>query len=422
MDPSRASSSSAPTPATSSGDRFGRVIKKFKLKLGSPSPEDSSSTARTHNVRPDANRTLPTSPGARPLSPRTPNIDTLYVASNPGVAAAVSRRRLTRPTKRTFGEPIIADEDGDDDALLYEDDYNTLLRDAQYRARPRPLFDRYGLDFERSGLTVSPRNPSEVPRARVLRAEKSVRVRVRYNCCRCEKTFGSAPICSGCEHERCKQCPRYPPRRRNRPTASTEELREAHPPPIPLPLPSAASNVDKHSFKSAMYLNMPSKANYQAMQPPPVMINRLRRICHVCDQHFVPSSAPICDSCGHEACRACLRDSTAFLKRRRSSSSGSEADDDTSTEITARPLAIQQDVGAIVPRLPAIPIAPKEGFTCDRCEANFVYGLKVCGDCLHNKCSSCETRIRRLPSETLSDDSSSPFAGEMGGSMGLIAA
>lgn len=419
MDPSRASSSSARPSTNSSGDRFGRVMKKFKLKLGSPSPEDSSSAAQIHNPKPIANRALPEIPRARPTSPRTPNVDALYVASDPAGATAEPRRRLTRPIKRTFSEPIIADEDDNDDALLYEDDYNTLLRDAQYRARPRPLFDRYGLDFERSGLTVSPRNPSEIPRARVLRAEKSVRVRVRYNCCQCEKTFGSAPICSDCEHERCKKCPRYPPRRRNRPATSIEDLREAHPPPIPIP--PGASNVDRHSFKSAMYLNMPSKANYQAMQNPPVMINRLRRMCHVCDQQFVPPNAPVCDSCGHEACRACLRDTTAFLKRRRSSS-GSEGDDDTTAEITAQPLPARQDIGAIVPRLPAIAMTPKEGFTCDQCEADFVFGLKVCGDCLHRKCGGCETRDRRLPSEALSDDSSSPFAGEMSGSMGLIAA
>lgn len=50
--------------------------------------------------------------------------------------------------------------------------------------------------------------PSMVPT--VERVYKKPRQRVRYNCEHCTTQFTSKHECSGCGHERCENCPRYP--------------------------------------------------------------------------------------------------------------------------------------------------------------------------------------------------------------------
>ena len=48
----------------------------------------------------------------------------------------------------------------------------------------------------------------------VTRYRKQIRVHVRWTCHTCQKSFKDhEKICAGCGHERCNECPRYPPKK-----------------------------------------------------------------------------------------------------------------------------------------------------------------------------------------------------------------
>ena len=43
---------------------------------------------------------------------------------------------------------------------------------------------------------------------------KNIRTHVRWNCEKCEKLFKDAEkVCGNCGHEKCDDCPRYPPQK-----------------------------------------------------------------------------------------------------------------------------------------------------------------------------------------------------------------
>ena len=69
------------------------------------------------------------------------------------------------------------------------------------RTRSEKSFDDYPGDTEET----SPLAKQEM---------KSIRNPVRWNCEKCETLFkDTETVCSNCGHEKCDDCPRYPPKR-----------------------------------------------------------------------------------------------------------------------------------------------------------------------------------------------------------------
>lgn len=118
--------------------------------------------------------------------------------------------------------------------------YNQSLDAADWRTTSRPTIDR---------------------------VEKRTRMRVRYTCHECQKTFGSQNTCSKCGHDRCHYCHRYPPKR-------DKQRREQISRPAPeLPTSSITTGL-----------------------------------CHQCKTSFEISDAD-CNNCQHTICERCLRES-----------------------------------------------------------------------------------------------------------------
>lgn len=76
---------------------------------------------------------------------------------------------------------------------------------ALMEEKARSLFAKYGLN-------MLPDDWSPYVREDAQRVEKKIRLRVRRTCHICSTVFGSDKLCKKCEHNRCKKCPRYPPK------------------------------------------------------------------------------------------------------------------------------------------------------------------------------------------------------------------
>ena len=76
-------------------------------------------------------------------------------------------------------------------------------------ARARELFKKYDFEFDESEWKVH-----ESKRAKPTeRVQKQIRMRVKYTCHSCSTVFGHDKVCISCQHPRCKDCTRYPPRK-----------------------------------------------------------------------------------------------------------------------------------------------------------------------------------------------------------------
>ncbi|KAI4106769.1 MAG: hypothetical protein L6R37_001971 [Teloschistes peruensis] len=112
-----------------------------------------------------------------------------------------------------------------------------------HEERARTLFVKYGLTLEPGEwtspikpdaervekkiplLTVSSHTKDKYPEGypgdsdynAALRERHDIRVHVRWTCHLCSKTFKDlSRKCEGCQHERCDDCPRHPPKREKR--------------------------------------------------------------------------------------------------------------------------------------------------------------------------------------------------------------
>jgi hypothetical protein len=100
----------------------------------------------------------------------------------------------TAPEAETEAEPELT---GAEQSTVT--DYSAIQQE-----KARLLFAKYG-------LTLDPgewKSPTDLQFPRVT---KTIRMRVRRTCHRCETTFGSDKLCVNCQHQRCKKCPRFPP-------------------------------------------------------------------------------------------------------------------------------------------------------------------------------------------------------------------
>lgn len=107
------------------------------------------------------------------------------------------------------------------------------------------------------------------------RVSKSIRMRVRYICHRCQTSFGHDKECNTCRHRRCARCDRYPPRK-SRQSPEVQAL-------ISAPLPFVEETVSRLSETIA--------ADHTCT-------------CHEC-QTTIEIEVEGCPNCQHIICEQC---------------------------------------------------------------------------------------------------------------------
>ncbi|CEJ80408.1 hypothetical protein VHEMI00591 [[Torrubiella] hemipterigena] len=135
---------------------------------------------------------------------------------------------------------------------------------------------------------------------KVLRTDKPVRMRVRWDCHRCKIPMDRDKRCTECQHSRCPMCPRNPPVRHDKePRADLESRDDMGNSQAPI-----MAEIDWNDM--GVLLNRPGLPGGQELVHKPPR-QRVRRMCHLCDYTFMPGNKT-CESCGHVRCSDCPRD------------------------------------------------------------------------------------------------------------------
>ncbi|KAK8105445.1 hypothetical protein PG999_008804 [Apiospora kogelbergensis] len=171
-----------------------------------------------------------------------------------------------------------------------------IPRSQVYDERARRLGDRFGLEVK----------PAEWNAARgdVLRVEKPVRIRIHRTCHKCQATFGPGNACPGCQHRRCDQCTRSPPKRTEEEKKASRQRRDA--------VATAQKDQDlapiipHYGLEDPIVLTRPSQKPGGQDQVHKKHRMRIRRYCHECQSLFKAPSR-ICEQCGHKRCGDCER-------------------------------------------------------------------------------------------------------------------
>jgi hypothetical protein len=140
-----------------------------------------------------------------------------------------------------------------------------------------------------------------------LRVEKPIRMRVHRECHKCGRTFGLAKECLGCQHSRCKQCPRNPPKRTEAEREESRQKRAAMLKERELN-PIIIADWD-HSDKKILLRRPARPAGQDLIHKKPRQ--RIRRTCCQC-QKLYSSGSKTCQSCQHARCTDCPRDPYVF--------------------------------------------------------------------------------------------------------------
>jgi hypothetical protein len=125
--------------------------------------------------------------------------------------------------------------------------------------RARAIFKKYDFEFNDEDWQASEPKP-KAPRERV---QKQIRMRVRYTCHNCQTVYGHDRICVSCQHKRCPECIRYPPKKKKDKTVST---------------------VDEAPTTTAQGCT-----------------------CHECQSGFDPGATE-CPNCKHQICDKCTKE------------------------------------------------------------------------------------------------------------------
>ena len=145
--------------------------------------------------------------------------------------------------------------------------------------KARLLFAKYSITLEPGEWTAPAKGDGE-------RVEKKIRMRVHRTCHRCRVTFGPEKVCTNCNHNRCKKCPKFPTRK---PKSKGKGLG------------AGAISGDDAARGKPKGLTMSSRVTGKEL-------GRRSRTCHKCDTPFA-SKATQCGNCGHERCSLCPRES-----------------------------------------------------------------------------------------------------------------
>ncbi|KAI0161139.1 hypothetical protein GGR52DRAFT_576543 [Hypoxylon sp. FL1284] len=179
-----------------------------------------------------------------------------------------------------------------------------IPRSQIHEERAKKLGSRFGLEIK----------PSEwhSTEGDVLRVEKSVRMRIHRECHRCHSAFGVGNECPNCQHKRCKNCTRYPPKRSESERQVHRERREA----VMRRNKENAPIIPSYDYSQKIILTRPPKAGKQDLVFKGKPRMRVRRTCHVCDTLITAHSkqARVCDNCGHRRCGDCPRSPDAKKK------------------------------------------------------------------------------------------------------------
>lgn len=156
------------------------------------------------------------------------------------------------------------------------------------------LFAKYNLDI------VQPKWPAR-NNPPVERVPKQIRMRVRYSCHRCLKSFGNTKDCNGCGHRRCANCKRYPPRK-SRP------------------------NSEPHGAASTPASPVKEEAPKESRPTPSQTLST----CHEC-QTVLEADVRNCPNCRHTICQTCHIDAQS------QKTDGVDVDMRSPTEESTRP-------------------------------------------------------------------------------------
>ncbi|KJZ78008.1 hypothetical protein HIM_02645 [Hirsutella minnesotensis 3608] len=172
-----------------------------------------------------------------------------------------------------------------------------VSRSQLLEERTMRLAERYGLEISASDWIRT------TPDDTVLRTDKPIRIRVRRTCHRCNTSLSTTRECPNCQHLRCAQCVRYPPKRTEADKVASRERRAAF-------LQANKENcpiVADYSYDAKeVVLKRPSKTGGQDLyQKKPRQ--RVRRTCHECQTQFIASDKK-CLGCSHVRCTDCPRD------------------------------------------------------------------------------------------------------------------
>ena len=165
-----------------------------------------------------------------------------------------------------------------------------------HEERARKLGERFGLEIL----------PSEwhSTEGDALRVNKPIRMRVHRTCHECNTDFGTAKQCPKCDHVRCTQCARYPPKRTE---AEKQAARERRAQVIREQKEHAPIIADWDDAPKKVYiLSRPSRSGGQDLVYKKPR-QRLRRNCCQCNKLFV-SGNKTCPACTHVRCTDCPRD------------------------------------------------------------------------------------------------------------------
>ncbi|KAB8069243.1 hypothetical protein BDV29DRAFT_56633 [Aspergillus leporis] len=215
--------------------------------------------------------------------------------------------------------------------------------------KARALFAKYGLTLE-PGEWKSP-----TTELKVQRVAKSIRMRVRRTCHRCQTTFGPDKLCANCQHIRCKKCPRYPPAKAHDHTETALQTILAQKDKEPIGVQRKAK---------APPLTIPSRTGGQDLVRKQIR-QRVRRTCHRCSAVFAPDATE-CNSCKHTRCKKCPRDPPKLQKY----PDGYPGDAEPPAEPPARTWRKPRQ---------------RVRYTCHQCSTVYRSGQDICSSCGQEK-------------------------------------
>ncbi|KAI9862074.1 MAG: hypothetical protein M1813_004846 [Trichoglossum hirsutum] len=273
---------------------------------------------------------------ASPTAATAPEPSTKITPSAPPAAATPP---ATQPPKAAVSPKATAVASG-------------VTRDPLNQEKAKALFQKYGINLEPNEWPLSSRKPGE-------RVEKPIRMRIHRTCHRCQNTFGCEKTCVKCGHNRCKKCPRYPPKKLPK---GKEKEKGA--------IAAALVSDGKAKQKQKYQLTMPSKTGGQDRVRKTIR-QRVHRKCHRCDVEF-HRGEKLCVGCGHTRCKKCPRDPPKLKKY----PDGYPGDAEPEPE-KVRPARTFKKIRRRV------------RWNCHLCQSLFTEGSKNCGSCGHERCSEC---------------------------------
>lgn len=231
---------------------------------------------------------LPLTPSVPTATPAPTNDPAAVVISNPSVSSSnhPSFARTTRREQSCDPAPVVDVDDefehfpkavdipiqsSEKTAILEEDSHDMpRMRFSHAQA----IFAKYNIELSEAGWDTASKVPFE-------RVHKNIRMRVRYTCHNCTTTFGHDRICIGCQHHRCAQCSRYPPKKDRDRTKPSQRTTSSPPPPTTT---AAGRQPEAESA-----------------------------VCHECQTGF-DRDDQACPNCHHRICERCLRESTITVE------------------------------------------------------------------------------------------------------------